>query len=52
MEETQPRLGIRAFKYSKVTLVHRRNEFRWQHTLSELRKLEKAGKIMIKTLAK
>ncbi len=37
-------------KYSKVTLVHRRNEFRGaQHTLSELRKLEKAEKVIIKT---
>ena len=37
-------------KYSKITLIHRRNEFRGaQHTLAELRKLEKAGKIKIKT---
>ena len=37
-------------KYSKITLIHRRNEFRGaQHTLSELRKLEKEGKISIKT---
>ena len=37
-------------KFSKVTLIHRRNEFRGaQHTLSELRKLEKDGKLSIKT---
>ena len=37
-------------KYSKITLIHRRNEFRGaQHTLSELRKLEKEGKVSIKT---
>tara|TARA_Y100000591_G_scaffold324524_1_gene344076 strand:+ start:278 stop:1291 length:1014 start_codon:yes stop_codon:yes gene_type:complete len=37
-------------KFSKITLIHRRNEFRGaQHTLSELRKLEKEGKISIKT---
>ena len=37
-------------KFSKITLVHRRNEFRGaQHTLSELRKLEKERKISIKT---
>ena len=37
-------------KYSKITLIHRRNEFRGtQHTLSELRKLEKNGKVSIKT---
>ena len=35
---------------SKITLIHRRNEFRGaQHTLSELRKLEKEGKVSIKT---
>ena len=37
-------------KFSKITLIHRRNEFRGaQHTLSELRKLEKNGKVSIKT---
>ena len=37
-------------KFSKITLIHRRNEFRGaQHTLSEIRKLEKEGKVSIKT---
>ena len=37
-------------KYSKVTLIHRRDEFRGtQHTLNEIKKLEKAGKIKIRT---
>ncbi len=37
-------------KFSIVTLIHRRNDFRGaQHTLSELRKLEKDGKVSIKT---
>ncbi len=37
-------------KFSKITLIHRRDEFRGaQHTLSELRKLEKEGKMFIKT---
>jgi len=37
-------------KSSKVTLLHRRNEFRGApHTLSEIKKLEKQGKISIKT---
>ena len=37
-------------KYSKITLIHRRNDFRGaQHTLSELRNLEKEGKVSIKT---
>ena len=37
-------------KFSKITLIHRRNEFRGaQHTLSEIKKLEKRGKISIKT---
>ena len=37
-------------KYSRITLIHRRNEFRGaQHTLSEIRKLEKNGKLAIKT---
>ncbi len=37
-------------KFSNITLIHRRNEFRGaQHTLSVIRKLEKQGKISIKT---
>tara|TARA_B100000963_G_scaffold323110_1_gene307706 strand:+ start:344 stop:1357 length:1014 start_codon:yes stop_codon:yes gene_type:complete len=37
-------------KYSKITLIHRRNEFRGaQHTLNAIKKLEKEGKIKIKT---
>ena len=37
-------------KFSKITLIHRRKEFRGaQFTLSEIRKLEKEGKISIKT---
>ena len=37
-------------KMSKVTLVHRRKEFRGTpHTLNEIKKLEKEGKITIKT---
>ena len=37
-------------KFSKITLIHRRNEFRGAvHTLSEIKKLEKLGKITIKT---
>ena len=33
-------------KFSKITLIHRRNEFRGaQHTLSEIRKLEKEGRV-------
>ncbi len=37
-------------KTSNITLIHRRNEFRGaQHTLSEIKKLEKEGKISIKT---
>ena len=37
-------------KFSKITLIHRRNEFRGaQHTLSEIKKLEKEGKVSIKT---
>ena len=37
-------------KTSKVTLIHRRDEFRGTpHTLSEIKKLEKQGKISIKT---
>ena len=37
-------------KNSKVTLIHRRDEFRGApHTLAELKKLKKDGKILIKT---
>ena len=37
-------------KFSKITLIHRRNEFRGaQHTFQSLRKLEKEGKVLIKT---
>ena len=37
-------------KIAKVSLIHRRNEFRGTpHTLSELEKLKKDGKILIKT---
>ena len=37
-------------KYSKITLIHRRNEFRGaKHTLNEIKKLEKQKKILIKT---
>jgi len=37
-------------KFSKVTLIHRRDEFRGAvHTLAKIKKLEKEGKISIKT---
>ena len=37
-------------KFSKINLIHRRNEFRGApHTLSEIKKLEKNGKIFVKT---
>ena len=37
-------------KFSNITLIHRRNEFRGApHTLSEIKKLEKEGKIKVKT---
>ena len=37
-------------KFSKITLIHRRDEFRGaQHTLSEIRKLEQEGRVSIKT---
>jgi len=37
-------------KFSKITLIHRRNEFRGApHTLFEIKKLEKEGKISVKT---
>ena len=37
-------------KVSKITLIHRRKDFRGTpHTLGEIRKLEKQGKITIKT---
>ena len=37
-------------KFSKVNLIHRRNEFRGApHTLSEIKKMEKEGKVSLKT---
>ena len=37
-------------KFSQITLIHRRDEFRGaQHTLDKIKKLEKEGKISIKT---
>jgi len=37
-------------KYSKITLIHRRDEFRGaHHTLSAIKKLEKEGKVNVKT---
>ena len=37
-------------KFSKINLIHRRNEFRGApHTLEEIKKKEKDGKILIKT---
>ena len=37
-------------KFSKINLIHRRDEFRGApHTLSEIKKLEKEGKIFLKT---
>ena len=37
-------------KFSKINLIHRRNEFRGApHTLSEIKKLEAEGKVLIKT---
>ena len=37
-------------KFSNINLIHRRDEFRGApHTLNEIRKLEKEGKIFIKT---
>ena len=50
MEETQ-RLDwtLELSKIFKITLIHRRNEFRGaQHTLNEIKKIEK-GKLSIKT---
>ena len=42
--------AIELSKFSKIILIHRRNEFRGApHTLSEIKKLEKEGKISIKT---
>ena len=36
-------------KYSKITLIHRRNQFRGaKHTLNEIKQLEKEGKIRLK----
>ena len=40
-------------KFSKINLIHRREEFRGApHTLSEIKKLEQEGKIFIKTPCK
>ena len=37
-------------KYSKITLIHRRDEFRGaHHTLTAIKKLEKEGKVSVKT---
>ena len=37
-------------KFSNITLIHRRNEFRGAaHTLAQIKKLEKEGKVHIKT---
>ena len=37
-------------KFSKVNLIHRRDEFRGaSHTLSEIKKMEKEGKVSLKT---
>ena len=37
-------------KFSKVNLIHRRDEFRGApHTLSEIKKMEKEGKVSLKT---
>ena len=37
-------------KFANINLIHRRNEFRGApHTLSEIKKLEKEGKISVKT---
>ena len=42
--------AIELSKFSEVTLVHRRNEFRGaEHSIELVRKLEKEGKIKIKT---
>ena len=52
LEEETPALdwALELSKFSKITLIHRRNEFRGaQHTLNEIKKLEKEGKISIKT---
>ena len=52
MEEGDSALDwtIELSKFSEITLIHRRNEFRGaQHTLNEIKKLEKQGKISIKT---
>ena len=37
-------------KFSNISLIHRRDEFRGaQHTINEIKKLEKTGKVSIKT---
>ena len=42
--------AIELSKFAEVTLVHRRNEFRGaEHSIEIVRKLEKEGKIKIKT---
>ena len=42
--------GLELSKFSNVTLIHRRKEFRGsEHTLNEINKLSKQGKIRIKT---
>ncbi len=42
--------GLELSKFSNITLIHRRKEFRGaKHTLNEIKKLEKQGKIKIKT---
>ena len=43
-------MGFELSKFSKINLIHRRDDFRGApHTLSEIKKLEKEGKISIKT---
>ncbi len=42
--------GLELSKFSNVTLIHRRKEFRGsEHTLNEINKLAKQGKLKIKT---
>ena len=37
-------------KFSKITLIHRREEFRGaKHTLNQIKTLEKQGKVLVKT---
>ena len=51
MEEEIPLdWALELSKFSKITLIHRRNEFRGaQHTLLEIKKLEKEKKLFVKT---